>query len=277
VVSAPALESLLKRDRLVVAASLAALALLSWFYLFHLAAGMDMAEMDAMDGMPGMDMPSMAMEPTAAAQINPIVDFVLLAVMWMIMMVGMMVPSAAPTILLCAAIERKRAEVNPVLGRTALFVGGYFLVWGAFSIVAAAAQTALSRAGLVSMEMAVTSAALAGAVFVLAGLYEFTPLKNRCLIHCRSPLEWIPHHMRPGRTGALRMGLEHGAYCLGCCWVLMLLLFAGGVMNLLWVAVIAAIVLVQKLLPGGPIFARFAGAVFLLWGAVLIARPLLSL
>ena len=110
------------------------------------------------------------------------------------------------------------------------------------------------------MQMAATSTFLAGGIFVAAGLYEFTPLKERCLTHCRSPLEWIPRHMRPGRAGAFRMGVEHGAYCVGCCWVLMLLLFVGGVMNLVWVAAIAALVLAQKSCPGATALARLAGA-----------------
>ena len=138
------------------------------------------------------------------------------------MMVGMMLPSAAPTILLFAALERKRTPPRPY-GRVALFVTGYFVVWSAFSIAAALLQTALSAAGQVSMEMVLTSGLLGGAMFILAGLYEFSPLKGRCLSHCRSPLEWIAHHQRPGSFGALRMGIEHGLFCLGCCWMLMLL------------------------------------------------------
>jgi predicted metal-binding membrane protein len=126
------------------------------------------------------------------------------------------------------------------------------------------------------MDMAATSALLGGAIFILAGLLEFTPLKARCLIHCRSPLEWLPRHAKPGMLGALRMGAEHGLYCVGCCWMLMLLLFVGGVMNLLWVAAIAAVVLIEKLLPRGPFFARAAGFAFMVWGVVLIARPFIS-
>jgi predicted metal-binding membrane protein len=275
-----ALEAVLRRDRLVVAASLVAIGLLSWLYLINLAA--DMAAMnqaptaDAMSDTPGMDMSGMDMpadasesESTSAAS-----SFVFLAGMWMVMMVGMMLPSAAPTILLFAALERKRLEGMPY-GRTALFVAGYFLVWAAFSILAASAQAVLSRTGFLSMDMAVTSGILGGVVFVLAGLYELTPLKQRCLTHCRSPLEWLPRHLRPGRLGALVTGGEHGAYCVGCCWMLMLLLFVGGVMNLLWVAAIAAVVLVEKLFPRGMLSARLAGAVLVIAGIALIARPLL--
>jgi predicted metal-binding membrane protein len=127
------------------------------------------------------------------------------------------------------------------------------------------------------MHMASTSTLLAGAILVAAGVYEFTPLKGRCLAHCRSPLDWIPRHMRTGRAGAFRMGVEHGAYCVGCCWVLMLLLFVGGVMNLVWVVAIATVVLIQKVVPGGPIVARLGGGVLALCGGWLIARELLTL
>ena len=280
--SFPPLEAVLKRERLVVAASLTGLFLLSWMFLFHLA-----LQMEAMEGMGarmmGMEvddamsaMLAAALSPAAAALSDAAINLVLVAVMWAVMMVGMMLPAAAPTILLFSALERKRAPQERVGGRTASFVTGYFVIWSIFSIGAAAAQTALSHAGLVDMQMAATSTLLGGAIFVAAGLYEFTPLKNRCLTHCRSPLEWLPRHMRPGLIGALRMGIEHGAYCVGCCWVLMLLLFVGGVMNLVWVAVIAVIVLVQKLLPGGPMFARISGVALMLWGGAMIARPFVS-
>jgi predicted metal-binding membrane protein len=276
-----ALEGILQRDRLVVLASLVALGLIAWLYLFHLAAEMtrmeaaggmaDMPGMESMSDKPGMaDMPDMEMSGPAPAPTAALVDFALLASMWAVMMVGMMLPAAAPTILLFSALERKRATESPVIGLTALFVLGYFLVWTAFSVAAAGAQMALARAGLLSAAMATTSNLLGGAIFILAGLYEFSPLKDRCLSHCRSPVEWLAHHRRPGGLGALRMGIEHGAYCVGCCWVLMLLLFAGGVMNLLWVAALAAIVLVQKLFPGGVMLARLAGVVLIVAGVTLI-------
>jgi predicted metal-binding membrane protein len=269
--AATAMEAVLKRDRLVVLSSLVALCFLAWLYLFQLAGEMDGMQAPAMD-MPGMEgMPGMSMGADDASPVAA--EFFVTALMWIVMMVGMMLPSAAPGILLFSALERKRAETSPILPRTAIFVAGYFVVWGTFSLAAAAAQIALSRAELLSPQMAMTSAILGGAIFVFAGLYEFTPLKDRCLSHCRSPLDWITHHWRRGVFGALRMGIGHGIYCVGCCWVLMLLLFAGGVMNLLWVALIAAIVLVQKLLPGGLLVARIAGVGLIVWGLVLIARP----
>ena len=280
-----ALEHVLTRDRRVVAVSLAAICLLTWLYLAHLAAQMPgmseitgemtggMMDMPTRDGM--SDMAGAAMRPDAAALADAKVGFALLALMWAVMMVGMMLPSASPTIMLFAALERRRA-VRAIGGRTAAFVFGYLAIWSLFAVVAAAAQTLLAHAGLVSTQMAATSTLLSGGIFVAAGLYEFTPLKNRCLIHCRSPLEWIPRHMRPGRGGGFRMGLAHGVYCIGCCWVLMLLLFVGGVMNLVWVAIIAIFVLAQKLMPGGPNLARLSGAALVLGGVILMARSLLA-
>jgi predicted metal-binding membrane protein len=273
--AAPGLSATRRHDRLAILASLAVLFLLSWLFLLHLAARMDSMEGIAarMMGMPGQDALSVlltaAMSPAAAAVADAAVNFILVALMWLAMMIGMMLPGAAPTILLFSALERKRSQ-GPISRRSAAFVAGYFVIWGVFSGAAAALQTLLSHAGLVSMQMAATTALLSGSIFIAAGLYEFTPLKARCLIHCRSPLEWIPRHMRPGLIGAFRMGMEHGAYCVGCCWVLMLLLFAGGVMNLLWVAAIAVVVLAQKLVPGGPLVSRVAGVAFVGWGALLI-------
>lgn len=275
--SGSALEHVLTRDRRVVAASLAALCLLAWLYLLHLAT--QMAGMSETTGMPpgdGMsDMVGAAMRIDAATLADAKVEFALLALMWAVMMVGMMLPSASPTILLFAALERKRAE-RAIGGRTAAFVFGYLGIWSLFAVVAAAAQTLLANAGLMSTQMAATSTLLAGGIFVAAGLYEFTPLKDRCLTRCRSPLDWIPRHIRPGRLGALRVGLLHGAYCVGCCWVMMLLLFVGGVMNLVWVAVIAIFVLAQKVIPSGPILSRLAGVTLVFSGVVLMARPLLA-
>jgi predicted metal-binding membrane protein len=279
--SPSALDAVLKRDGLVVAASLAGLCLLSWLFLIHLA-----LQMDTMEGMAArmMSMPvedgisallEAALSPGAATIADAAYNFVLVALMWAVMMVGMMIPAAAPTILLFSALERKRSAAG-MGGRTASFVAGYFVIWTTFSVAAAAAQTALSHTGLMSMQMATTSALLGGAVFIAAGLFELTPAKNQCLVRCRSPLEWIPRHMQPGRAGALRMGMQHGAYCLGCCWALMLLLFVGGVMNLVWVAALAAVVLLQKVLPGGMRLARFAGVALITAGLAIAAGPFFS-
>jgi predicted metal-binding membrane protein len=270
------LETVLVRDRWIAAASLAAIAGLAWLYLFHLSAGMDMppaSDMAApgMEGMPGMARtPGMPAAPPLAASLA------LTALMWFVMMVGMMTPGAAPTVLIFAALERRRGpDLRPGV-RTALFVAGYFAVWAAFSLAAALAQAALQRTDFLSPHLAASSAAVAGAIFVLAGLYELTPLKERCLGHCRSPLDWLARRRRSGRAGAMAMGAEHGAYCLGCCWALMLLLFAAGVMNLLFVALLAVMVLAQKLLPGGRLLTRLTAIALIGCGLALMLRPLVA-
>jgi predicted metal-binding membrane protein len=268
-------EALLKRDRAIVAASLFVTVLLAWLYLAHLAS--EMAGMQGSDTMSGMEgMPGMAGSGEALTGADPsagLVRFALTALMWIVMMVGMMLPSAAPTILLFSAIDRKHAPAGRPRLRTAFFVLGYMLVWSAFALLAAAAQVALAAAGLVSPEMSTTSALLGGALFVAAGLYEWSAWKQRCLAHCRSPVAFLARHVRPGNVGALRAGAIHGAYCVGCCWALMLLLFVGGVMNLLWVAALAVVVLAQKLLPRGEWVARFGGLALVLCGVLIAAQP----
>jgi len=252
--SSPALD-LLFGQRAAILAALAALTALSWLYLVDAA-----AEMAAMGDM------TMAMPPKGAR------DLVLLFAMWWIMMVGMMLPSAAPMILTFATVNRRRRQRAQPYVPTALFVAGYLAAWGGFSLAATLAQWGLESAALLSpMAMATTTPWLGGLVFLAAGLYQLTPLKNACLSRCRSPLDFVVNHWRDGMGGALRMGLSHGLYCLGCCWILMALLFVGGVMNLLWVAALTAIVLVEKLLPLGAWTARIAGVAMVGYGAWLMA------
>ena len=155
---------------------------------------------------------------------------------------------------------------------TAVFVLGYLLVWGAFSVGAATLQGGLQAAALLSPALAATSPVLGGALLVAAGAWQLTPLKRACLAHCRSPLGFFLGHWRDGTLGALRMGLAHGAYCLGCCAVLMGLLFFGGVMNLVWVAGITIFVLLEKVAPHGPAIARVAGVGMIALGAAQLLR-----
>jgi predicted metal-binding membrane protein len=198
------------------------------------------------------------------------------------MMVAMMLPSVAPVTLLVASIARKRAAVAdpPPMGSsrggafghgTALFVLGYLAVWLGFAAVATLLQWGLDEAGLLSDMMALASRVAAGAVLIAAGIYQWTPLKEACLRHCRSPLDFLLFHWRESRLGALTSGLGHGAYCLGCCWVLMALLFVGGIMNLAWIAAIALLVLIEKTLPWGGWMGRATGAALVAWGAVTLA------
>lgn len=175
------------------------------------------------------------------------------------MMVGMMLPSAVPMTLFYAAIMRKNQERGTVLPAAWLFIGGYLLVWTAFSLGAIALQVLFEELQLASSMMVVTSKWLGGTILIAAGSYQWSRLKDKCLAQCRSPIQFITGHWREGRLGALRMGATHGLYCLGCCWALMLLLFVGGVMNLLWVAIIAGFVLSEKLMRRGRLVGRISG------------------
>ncbi len=260
----------LDRDQRIVLGCLLGITALAWLYLAQMA--QEMGEMADMADMP--DMANMAGKALVMPQAQwAAADFAMAASMWIVMMIGMMLPSAVPMILLFAAVQRRQTG-RPPLAMTAIFVGGYFLVWGGFSLAATVVHWALIRGAVLSPDVAMASAALGGAIFIAAGLYEWSPLKYRCLAHCQGPLAFIAAYWRPGLRGALRMGAEHGAFCLGCCWVLMLLLFALGVMNLLWVAGLAALVLLQKVVPGGRIVAQATGLGMVAAGLFLIGRAI---
>lgn len=249
-----ALEKMLGHDRLIVAVGLAGVVAMAWVYLVA-GAGIDVSSMA------GMPMEPMPWSPAYAT---------LTFVMWWVMMIAMMVPSASPMVLLFTAIKRKQeAFVRPSAW---LFVGGYLLIWAAFSLIAALAQWGLERAGLLSVAMMSTNAMFGGVILLAAGLYQFTPVKNACLRYCQSPVLFLSRHWQPGAMGALRMGLRHGGYCLGCCWFLMALLFVGGVINLVWIAAIALYVACEKLLPLGHRLSRVAGVGLVVSGAIILAR-----
>ena len=184
--------------------------------------------------------------------------------MWAVMMVGMMLPTAAPATLVYAAVARKAARQGTPVAPTACFVAGYLVMWTLFSIGATAAQWALDQAALLSPMLVASSPWLGALLLLAAGVYQLTPAKEACLRHCRAPAHFIAEQWRPGAAGALRMGAVHGAFCLGCCWALMGLLFFGGVMNLLWIAAITLFVLVEKLFSRGPGAARLTGAAMIL-------------
>jgi predicted metal-binding membrane protein len=187
-----------------------------------------------------------------------------------------MLPSAAPMVLMHAAIGRKYDEAGRPLGATAIFVAGYLTVWMAFSLVATAAQWGLESSGIVTGMMEVASPAIAGLVLISAGLYQLTPLKGACLRHCQQPLSFVIHHWRTGMVGAFRMGLEHGCYCLGCCLFLMALLFVGGIMNLIWIAGIAIYVGIEKFAVGHRWLTIATGIVLTAAGLVMIGSLLLA-
>ena len=252
----PDLE-LLRRQRVVILAALAAIAALAWLYLF-------LAATDMTAVMAGMDR-TMTMPPRGTTEL------LLLLAMWWVMMVGMMLPSVAPVILTFATVNRNRRARGEPYVPMALFAAGYLLAWAGFSLAATLLQEALERANLLSpMDMTTNSRLLGGLLFLAAGLYQFTPMKLACLRLCRSPLDFVVNHWRDGPSGALRMGVTHGLYCLGCCWILMLLLFVGGVMNLLWVAALAIAVLIEKL-AAGPWIGRAGGVLLTAYGLWLLA------
>ena len=255
-----AIEALVRRDRLMVAAGLSAITALAWIYLLYLATGMD----DMQSAMQTAAMP--ALEPWSSA------DFAMMFVMWAVMMVAMMTPSAAPMILLYAAITRKTRTDGPPVAHSGAFLSGYLVVWTGYSALATTLQWALEQAALLSPMMVSTSPLLGGAILIVAGAYQMTPLKQACLIHCRSPVQFLSSHWRKGTGGAFRMGLDHGLYCLGCCWVLLVLLFVGGVMNLLWIAFLAGFVLAEKIIPRGILFSRIMGGAMILGGLWLLVQ-----
>jgi predicted metal-binding membrane protein len=183
-----------------------------------------------------------------------------LIVMWWLMMLAMMLPSAAPAVLLYARLRQVRGSDGSI-GQTWLFLAGYLAAWLLFSIGAALAQSVVTDSSMILRSKPAQSA-----VLVLAGLYQLSPFKSACVSQCRSPGQFISRHWRPGSEGAVRLGIIHGAYCVGCCWMLMALLFVGGVMNLIWVIALTVLVAIEKLLPGGPVIQRISGLVLILWG-----------
>lgn len=250
-------EAILKRDRTVVGVSLVGIVALAWFYMFYLAWDMSNMEMEMGTGME-MAMPNM--------QVWGVMDVILMFVMWTVMMVAMMIPSAAPMILMYAQIARKQqAQQQPYLA-TGLFLLGYLIIWTFFSAVATLAQWVLHAMALLSPMMVSSSPLLGGILLISAGLFQFTSLKYTCLSHCRSPFGYFMTEWREGTRGALMMGLRHGSYCVGCCWLLMALLFVAGVMNLLWVAAIAAYVLIEKVVPTGHRISQIIGLLLIGWG-----------
>ena len=266
------LEIILRRDRIIVAAALAALTALAWTYVLSLAADMDMG---------GMEMSGFRMVPAGIGIMAPApapwqaIEFVYVFAMWVVMMVGMMTPSAAPMILIYARVGRQASARGKPFAATGWFPTGYLLTWVGFALVATAAQWALDRTALLDQTMASTSRAFGGIVLIAAGVYQWTPLKDKCLAQCQSPLLFIQREggFRRDPSGSLLLGLRHGAYCVGCCWVLMTLLFVGGVMNVQWIATISAFVLIEKIVPVGRLISRIAGAGFVAagtWLAVML-------
>ncbi|MBE1207807.1 DUF2182 domain-containing protein [Aminobacter carboxidus] len=283
------LELMLRRDRAVILGAIAAVATLAWVYVIWFAANMgaspiagaDMPGMTipgtTMPGMtmpspemPGMAMPGMEMGTALAPALRgwSVGDFAFMFAMWTIMMVGMMLPSVAPMLLIYAGVARQAGSRGKPFAATAWFATGYLLAWTAFSMLATSAQWALESALLLT-PMTGISPALGGIVLIVAGVYQCTLLKDVCLSACQSPLQFIMRHggFRPDPLSAMNLGAEHGIYCIGCCWALMAILFAVGIMNLLWVAAIAAFILLEKLVGPSRLLSRVAGVGLIAAGA----------
>jgi predicted metal-binding membrane protein len=194
--------------------------------------------------------------------------------MWVVMMIGMMTPSAAPIILVYARAGRRAAEGRP-FAPVARFAGGYLLAWIAFSLAATSAQWTLERAGLLTPMMSSANKTIGGTLLILAGLYQWTPLKDICLLQRQASLSFMLSRSGSHRaaTNSLMLGFRHGVYCLGCCWALMVLLFALGVMNLFWIAALAILVLLEKVVPSGRVIARIAGVALTAGGVWMLFQP----
>jgi len=258
--SPSAVATVSSRDRLLISTCIVLLTALAWAYLIHLARQMS-SSMEADTVMAGMGM-AMGTPWTAT-------DVFFTFVMWTVMMVGMMAGSAAPVLLLFAGARAGRGDRGVSLSVLAFGVG-YAAVWVGFSACAALSQWALRETAMLSSAMATSHGDVGGAILIAAGLYQLSPLKGACLSHCRSPLGFLMSHWRDGTTGALEMGIRHGAYCLGCCWALMCVLFVVGVMNLVWVAALTCFVLFEKVAPGGALVSRAAGVGLVAAGILVI-------
>jgi predicted metal-binding membrane protein len=264
----PTQTAILRRDRIVIVLALTLLTALAWSYLLWLSADMEVG---------GMDMTGIRLIPSGMTLMVPVhtpwlpIEFAFVFVMWAAMMVGMMTPSAVPMFLMYARLGRQ-TEDGGSLAATTWFATGYFLTWAAFALLATLAQWLFERAALLDFKMASTSTVVAGLLFVAAGSYQWTKLRDICLAECRTPFAFLIRHggFRCDAAGCLVLGLRHGAYCVGCCWALMPLLFVGGAMNVLWIVLLALLILLEKVTSFGRQTAPLAGVVFVAAGAWLL-------
>lgn len=252
------IEPILRRDRFLVITGLVVLTILAWAYMLYLHMYMMHMDMSIEMAMPNL-------QPWGQ------MELILTFVMWAVMMVAMMIPSAAPILLVFASVNRRRRLMNAPFVPTGVFLSGYIFIWTIFSAVATLVQWFLHRMALLSPMLESTSDLLGGLILIGAGIYQWTSLKNVCLAHCRSPLDFLMHEWQEGISGAFLMGVKHGIYCVGCCWILMGLLFVAGVMNLLWVAIIAGFILIEKVVRGGVWIGKIAGMILVAFGILILS------
>jgi predicted metal-binding membrane protein len=254
-----AIDSALRHERSVIAVGLAAMSILAFIYIWQ-GAGM---------GMSALDMTTLSLfphlQPNASGQMEQ--GWLIFITMWWVMMIAMMTPSASPLILLYGRVIRHHAGAGQkVYCSTLMLLAGYLTAWLVFSVAAATCQKALQPAGFISEMMFWSrSANLSAIVLLAAGLYQFSNVKQACLAQCRSPVTFLTEHWRPGHLGSFMLGLKHGTFCVGCCWAIMLLLFVGGVMNLIWIAVLTLFVLAERCLPVGAKFGKWSGGLLIIW------------
>ncbi len=266
----PTPVAMLRRDRIVVVLALTLLTALAWSYVLWLSADMAMG---------GMDMTGFRMIPAGMGLMIPAdtpwraMEFGFVFAMWIVMMVGMMTPSAAPMFLMYARIGRQTEVRSGPLAATVWFAVGYFLVWVGFALLATMLQWALDRSALLDFTMTTRSNVLGGLVFIAAGTYQWTSLNELCLAQCQRPFEFVMRHggYRQDAPGSVTLGRRHGAYCVGCCWALMALLLVGGVMNVLWIALLALLAYLERVTSMGRLIARLAGVVLIAAGAWLFS------
>ena len=265
-----AFGTLIQRDRIVLALALTLLIAVTWSYLLWLSVDM---------GMGGMDMTGFRMIPAGMGLMMPVaapwraMEFASVFAMWTVMMVGMMTPSAMPMILMYARVGRETEPQAAPLSATVWFAAGYFLVWTAFALLATFVQWAFARTAVLDSAMASTSNVVGGLLFIAAGSYQWTRLKDVCLTQCQTPFAFLMRQggFRRDAFGSLILGIRHGAYCVGCCWALMALLLVGGAMNVLWIVLLALLIVLEKVTPSGRLIAHLAGIVLLSGGAWLLA------
>ena len=246
----------LTRDHMIVYVGLLVLILVGWMYMGYM--GWAMQHMDLVD---------MWMPPRADTRAWQLYDFWMLFFMWSVMMVAMMTPSILPMVALFVTVSRSKRQQGKSYVPTFIFILGYLQAWVLFSVVISAVQYPLHIAGLLNPMMDSRSYLLSGVILLLAGVYQWTPFKDACLKQCRTPLNFLMTCWRDGTWGAVRMGVLHGFYCVGCCWALMAVMFAVGVMNVLWMIVIAIFVLAEKISPMSAfVFRMVSGLILVLWG-----------
>ena len=252
----PVSSFLSSQDKVIIFLGLVLVSLVGWLYLIYMAWAME-----------NMHLVDMWMPPRSGMRAWTAWDFFMLFIMWFSMMIAMMTPTAVPMVMMFAAVNRQKKLKGQPYAKTFTFLIGYLTAWGLFSLLASTIQWPLHERGLLNPMMNSTSYLMSGAILILAGIYQWTPMKDACLHQCRSPLGFIMAAWKDGNWGALQMGFHHGIFCCGCCWALMVILYSVGVMNMLWVILITIFVLLEKILPLPATVTRWiTGSGLIVWG-----------